>query len=551
MTKIFSARAIITMNAGQPRATHILVKDGRILAVGQKNDLPHWEKNFGAHDIDTQFSEKILMPGFVEGHSHLFEGMLWDHVYVGFYDRQGPDGKIWPGLKSIDAVVERLKHIRDQDPERTAPLVAWGFDPIFFGERRLACPDLDQVATDLPVLVFHSSLHIVNTNQFIVDKADIDAADNSEFLRRDQNGKLTGEFLGQMGMFMAARSSGMNLFASANAEYVIHNFAAVGQRAGVTTATDLANSLSDEAVDTLSRVTKEARFPMRLVLALSANAVEPEEGIKRLNEVADKQNSKLDMRSVKLVADGSIQGFSARLRWPYYHNGAANGLWYIDPDRLVHLIDCYHRAGLQIHIHTNGDAATDAALDAIEAAQSGHYRPDHRHMLQHCQMADRAQFRRMKALGVGVNLFSNHIYYWGDAHMTMTVGPDRAHRLDNAGEALREGVAMTIHSDAPVTALGPLFTAWCAVNRVTSTGHRLGGEAEQITVAEALEAITLGAAHSLKMDHLIGSLEIGKHADFAVLDSDPTDCPPETLKDIRVHATVVGGEIFINDTPNA
>ncbi len=548
MTKIFSARAIITMNPGQPRATHIAVRDGRILAVGRKENISSWEASFGPCELDPQFHDKVILPGFVEGHAHLFEGMLWDHIYVGFYDRQGPDGTIWPGLKSIEDVVARLQQIRAQDPLSTKPLVAWGFDPIFFGERRLKAADLDQVATDCPVLVFHASLHIVNTNQYIIDKAGVDASDNSEFLRRDDHGKLTGEFLGQMGMFLAARSSGMDLFASANAEHVIHNFAAVGRRAGVTTTTDLANSLSDDAVSTLSRVTRQPDFPMRLVVAHSANGIEADQGIARLAEVADQQNEKLVMNSIKLVADGSIQGFSARLRWPYYHNGAPNGLWYIDPDRLTQLIDSYHRAGIQIHVHTNGDAATDAALDAFEAALGNHYRADHRHMLQHCQMADRAQFRRMKALGVGVNLFSNHIFYWGDQHLNMTMGPDRAHRLDNAGCALREGVAMTIHSDAPVTALAPLFTAWCAVNRLTSSGHTLGGDVEKISIDEALEAITLGAAYSLKMDHLIGSLEIGKYADFAVLDHDPTDIEPETLKDIHVHATVVGGMAFVNET---
>ena len=107
-------------------------------------------------------------------------------------------------------------------------------------------------------------------------------------------------------------------------------------------------------------------------------------------------------------------------------------------------------------------------------------RADHRHTLQHCQMADAAQFRRMAALGLCANLFANHLCYWGDAHYAMTMGPDRAERMDACATALAHGVPLAIHSDAPVTPLGPLFTAWCAVNRLTPTGRVLG-ERERIS----------------------------------------------------------------------
>jgi hypothetical protein len=158
-------------------------------------------------------------------------------------------------------------------------------------------------------------------------------------------------------------------------------------------------------------------------------------------------------------------------------------------------------------------------------------------------MADAALFRRMRALGVCVNLFSNHIFYWGDAHYELTMGPERAGRLDATGTAQRIGVPYSIHSDAPITPLNPLFTAWCAVNRTSSSGRPLGKETEAITVAQALAAITLGAAYTLKLDHLVGSIEAGKFADFAVLDRDPFEVEPEKLRDIGIWGTVVGGHV--------
>ena len=196
-----------------------------------------------------------------------------------------------------------------------------------------------------------------------------------------------------------------------------------------------------------------------------------------------------------------------------------------------------------MHIHVNGDEASEAALDAIEEAQARHPRFDHRHTLQHCQMADDAQFRRMAALGTCVNLFANHIWYFGDQHYEVTMGPDRAMRLDACGSALRHGVPLAIHSDAPVTPMGPLHVAWCAVNRLTPSGRVLG-ENQKISVEAALQAITLGPAFTLKLDREIGSIEIGKKADFAVLGEDPFAVPPVELKDLPVLGTVMGGRHF-------
>ena len=163
--------------------------------------------------------------------------------------------------------------------------------------------------------------------------------------------------------------------------------------------------------------------------------------------------------------------------------------------------------------------------------------------MQHCQLADGALFRRMRALGLCVNLFANHIFYWGDEHYARTVGPERAERMNACASALANGVPAAIHSDAPITPLGPLFTAWCAVNRRTASGRMLGA-GERIGVGEALRAITLGAAYTLKLDGEIGSIECGKRADFAVLEDDPTEIGADRLRDVRVWGTVQDGRAF-------
>ena len=149
----------------------------------------------------------------------------------------------------------------------------------------------------------------------------------------------------------------------------------------------------------------------------------------------------------------------------------------------------------------------------------------------------------MKALGVAVNLFANHHFYWGDEHYRMTVGPERATRMNACRTALQTGVPLAIHSDAPVTPMGPLFTAWCAVNRLTASG-RVQGDYECIGVDDALRAVTLGAAYTLKLDSEVGSIETGKRADFAVLEQDPFEVAPSALRDVPVWGVVQGGRVF-------
>jgi predicted amidohydrolase YtcJ len=203
-----------------------------------------------------------------------------------------------------------------------------------------------------------------------------------------------------------------------------------------------------------------------------------------------------------------------------------------------------HKAGVKTHIHTNGDAASLLAIDAIAQAMLQTADADHRHTLEHVQLADRGQFKRMRNLGICVNLFANHLYYFGDTHYEQTLGPDRANRMDACRDAAEVfGGDFAIHSDAPVTPMAPLFTAWCAVNRLTQSGRQLGNR-QRISVAAALHCITLGAAYVLKMDDEIGSIATGKRADFCILEEDPLNVDPIALRDIAVAGTVLGGVHF-------
>jgi len=311
----------------------------------------------------------------------------------------------------------------------------------------------------------------------------------------------------------------------------------------VTTATDLAAKLSDEVVQVGLNITARDDFPLRLMPFRFHHGLTPSELLQHVLELAEKTTDRFRLGRIKVVADGSIQGFTARLNPPGYYNGAPNGLWYIAPEQMLEIYKLALEHNIQVHTHTNGDEATDLALDTLEKALQKYPRHDHRFTLQHGQLINSAQFKRMARLGCCVNHFANHHFYWGDEHYHLTVGPERAERMNPCRTALDHHIPLAIHSDAPITPIGPLFTAWCAVNRLTNSG-RVQGEHERISVDEALYAITMGAAYTLQMDNEIGSIEAGKRADFAVLEDDPTTIDPLMLKDVNIWGTVQDGRVF-------
>ena len=535
---IFSARKIITMNPSQPEATHVAVRDGRILGAGTLEELAGW----GPHTVDVRFADKVLMPGLVEGHAHLMAGALWRHTYCGYFDVADHEGRNWPGARTLDAVLARL--VQSLAKKAEGPLLGWGFDPIYFGSQRMNRQHLDQVSSERAVGVMHASGHILNVNTVALQRAGyLRTGIDHPGIPLGADGLPTGELKGPDAMMPAFAQVGLDRSFLSGDEFGIRAFAKLAVRAGVTTSTDLAATLSDAELDVLLRITDEPDYPLRLVPFLRLLSMSAADTVERACTIAPRSTERVRLGRIKAVADGSIQGFSARMRWPGYFNGAPNGLWYTAPEALRECYTLALRRGVQVHTHTNGDEATELVLDCVAQALSAVPTRDHRFTLQHCQLADAAQYRRMAAQGMCANLFANHHFYWGDQHYATTVGPERAQRMNACATALRSGVPFSIHSDAPITPLGPLFTAWCAVNRLTASGRVLGA-LECISVADALHAVTLGAAYTLKLDSEIGSIECGKRADFCVLHEDPMAVDPMALKDVRVWGTVLGGRPF-------
>ena len=534
---VFRATKIITMDINRPVATHVAVQDGKILAVGGADCADEW----GAVHHDDRLADTVLMPGLIEGHAHMMAGAMWQFAYAGYHDRIDPNGKLWKGMTDIDAVIGGLTRYAD-GLDREAPLVAWGFDPIFLQSERLSRVHLDQISTDRPIAIVYSNFHLMCVNSKALEMAQYTRDTNAEGVIKGSDGEPTGELQEMAAMFPVLRRLGIDFRSLSQSSEAIHTYADVACHAGVTTVTDLFSTMQDEDLDVMLQVTGEPGFGLRIVPAIGAMGAVPAEIAARALALKAQSTDKLRLGAVKLMTDGSIQGWTARIKWPFYVGGQPNGIWNTPPDQIRALVMSLNAAGVQMHIHVNGDEASSVSIDAIEEALREHPWQGHRHVLQHCQMMGADQFRRCADMGICTNIFSNHIWYFGDQHAALTIGQDRAERMDALRSAIDAGVHVAIHSDAPVTPMGPLFTAWCAVNRKTMSGRTMGA-AQCVTVKEALHAITLGAAYTLKLDSEIGSIETGKIADFAVLGDDPTTVDPAALKDVPVLGTVSGGQV--------
>jgi predicted amidohydrolase YtcJ len=216
---------------------------------------------------------------------------------------------------------------------------------------------------------------------------------------------------------------------------------------------------------------------------------------------------------------------------------------YIDKDVLDDAVETRLRQGWAVCVHANGDAAIDRALDAFAKAKAKGLDPAAmRCRIEHCSILHDEQIDKMAELGLSPSFLIGHVHYWGKAFVEDIFGLEKASKLDRTGACEDKGIRWSLHSDDPVTEMNPLRCMENAVVRNMWRSDELLSPEERVPVAAALRAMTIDAAWQCHSDHEVGSLEVGKFADFVVLAQDPLNVPPETLGSIDVLETWVGGE---------
>lgn len=528
--KLYVGGSIVTMDP-QNRVVEALAVDGdRIVSTGSRAELRAWAEDAGAEVIDLE--GRTIVPGFIDAHGH-FPGAGLTAVFVDL--NSPPIGSV----ESIENLVTLLSQRAAETPEGEWILGIGYDDTLMLEQRHPTRHDLDRVSTRHPIGVLHISGHlgVANTAALEVSGISAETPDPQGGLirREDAGGRPNGVLEETATQPITSRLvpgfvDVLRMLERAKELYL---------EQGVTTAQSGATAAG--LVRLFDWASWLGLVPLRLIVWPTPAAADS----LLTGELEAGQWDPLRLRvgAVKMIADGSIQGYTGYLREPYRippgDDPFYRGYPRIPRDELIERVQRYHGAGLQLAIHGNGDASIDDILDAIELAQAESPRADARHIIIHAQMARDDQLDRMKRLGVLPSFFSLHTFYWGDRHRRIFMGPERAARISPAKSALARGVRFTIHCDAPVVPMEPLRLVWAAVNRKTRSDFTLG-EAERISPMQALAAVTIDAAWQHFEEDVKGSLEPGKLADFVILSRSPLD-DPETIDEIEVIETVIGG----------
>ena len=529
--QVFINGTLLTMDADNRVVEAIAVRGDRIEAVGSTDEIMALVED---DTLVTDLRGRTMLPGFIDAHGHFpYSGMR----VLGADLNSPPVGQLTTMEEVLAALAEQAA---------ITPAGDWVFgfnydDTLLAEKRHPTRAELDAVSTEHPVVASHVSGHMMVANSLALEAIGVNAE------TPDPEGGVIGRLPGSTepnGLLeetarlplMVAMQDVSLLDTYRLMKSAANDYSAVG----VTTAQS--GGVTPELATGLSLFSRLGVVPQRLILF----PFETEFGEELFNggyDPADYATDRVVMGAVKLVADGSIQGYTGYLSHPYhtpYHGDAEyRGYPSIPREKLFAQVAALHEAGYQIAIHGNGDESIEDILDAFEAAQRQHPVADPRMILVHSQMSREDQVARMKDLGVTPSFFTAHTWYWGDRHRDIFMGPERAAVISPGKWALDYGLRFTSHLDTPVTPMLPLQAVWSQVFRQTYGGDVLGPQ-QRVGVMQALRAVTIDAAWQVFQEDSRGSLEPGKYADLVVLSGNPLD-DPMAMRDLEVEQTIIGG----------
>ncbi|MCE6967432.1 amidohydrolase [Cereibacter sphaeroides] len=543
---VYTARRVITMEGNEPEIDAVAVVGDRVLAAGPRAAI---EARLGnqPHVIDDRFEGKVIIAGLIDQHVHpVLAALTMTAKVIAIEDWDLPTG-FSPAARTPEDYIARLTAAEEAMTDPETPLLTWGYHHYFHGLVRR--PDLDAISATRPIIVWHRSAHEFVMNTPALELVGVTEAfvDGLQGTPREQSDFAAGHFYEQ-GAFAI-----MPLIAPvlATPERLMTGLALArdyAHRAGVTLMCEPGGVLSRPLQDAQNTVLSGEDAPMRtfyMADGKSLAALHLKDGrlIEETEALLDWGTGKTAFlpRQVKLFADGAIYSQLMQVTVPYTDGHA--GEWIMDPDFFNPSFDAYWAAGYQIHIHQNGDLGLDIVLDAVERNMRRTPRADHRTVIVHFGYARADQCDRLAALGCIVSANPYYVTALADRYGEIGLGPERADGLVPVGFVRDNGTPISFHSDMPMAPGQPLFLVWAGVNRTTVSG-RVAGPEHRLTVEEALRAVTIDAAQSLRLDVERGSIAPGKYATFTILEDDPFGVPPEAIRDIKVWGTVLEGRVF-------
>jgi len=541
---LYQAKEIITMNPDKPNANVVAVLNGKILAVGTRKEVL---EIFGEqpYEQDGIFNDKVIIPGFIAQHDHpVLAALCMASEILSIEDWSLPSGTV-KAVKDKGDFMTRLGAAEKNLDDPDEPLVTWGYHPSFFGP--LTKADLDKISKSRPVLAWLRSCHeiVMNTaalNQYGVNADLIETWGETP---QKQSVFAEGRFWEQA-MFAVLPKIATVIATPEKLQTGLNIMKQYMFSKGITYGNEPGGLLNKTLQDAVNSVMSNDNMPFRwsfmadgktLCDTYSDDAQVLEEARKLESWYYGKTS--LAKNQVKLFSDGAIYSQLMQVREPYMDDHV--GEWMTDLDVFERAFGIFWDAGFQIHIHVNGDAGLDRVLNTLEKNIRRNPRYDHRTVLVHFAVSQKDQVDRLARLGC---IVSGNPYYTvalADNYSEHGLGPERADNMVRMGDVERAGVSYSYHSDMPMAPADPLYLMWCGVNRITS-GGRVAAADQTVSREGALKAVTSAAAYSLKMEDQMGSIEMGKLANFTILSDNPITCDPMKIKDIEVWGTVVEGK---------
>lgn len=518
---VVRADTVLTVDESFSREEAFAVYGDEITAVGTHEAITELA---GPETEILDVEDQTVLPGFIDAHCHMtFRGRS-DYLEVDL----GPET-----VGSMDELAAELAAEAEATPEGEWIVGAGHDDTKLEEQRHPTRHDLDEASTDHPIMITPAGGHVAMVNTRAIETAGIDDEtpdpDGGHFEREDDgypNGIL----------HEAASDPFETLIPDPTPEEDQAALREVCERYNSKGITGVGEAVvHPEEIRMYRDGAKQDNLSVRAYLMVLHDHFDD---LNRMRIDSGFGDEMVKIGLIKNFVDGAIAARTAYLEEPYEGRDDRGDL-VISQEELDEQIMDAHKAGYQIGVHANGDAAIEMLLDAYERALEAHPREDHRHRIEHGTMVNDEIVDRIEELNLCVLPFSTYIYQHGDDKLSEY--GDRLERMFPYSSYLERGIPVGGSSDNPAGLLPPLLGIRTMVTRKTRSGDAISPH-EAISVEEAIRVYTTGAAYCSFEEEIKGSIEPGKLADFVVLSEDPTEVPADDIHEIDVEATYLGGE---------
>lgn len=516
--------AIYTLDSALPRAQALAIKDGRFILVGSNAEV---DAIAGLQTERLEAAGRVIIPGMIDAHAHLPNlGRLLRTVNL-------------KGTTSYEEVIVLVKRRAEQLKTGTW-IVGRGWDQNDWDSREFPTHQaLSAAVPRNPVYLERVDGHAALANAMALNLAGVDwrteDPDGGKIIR-DADGKPAGTLIDEARLLVASvvpPVSRRELVAQIQAGMREAN------RWGLTGIHDA--GVGADTVELYEELAAQGQLTLRYYAMVEAGSPGLLELLGHGPRIAMGDNM-VWTRAIKVSADGAMGSRGAALLRDYHDDPGNRGLMLADYDSVLTVARLALENGFQLNVHAIGDRANRSVLDAYQEALSEYPGRDHRFRIEHAQLLAPDDIPRFAQLGVIPAMQGSHqtsdMYWIGDR-----LGRPRREGA-YAWRSLREtGVIIPNGSDFPVEEVNPLISFHAFVTRQDADGWPEGGwfPKQRLTREEALESITIWPAYAAFMENDVGSITVGKLADFVILDRDIMTVPPDEILGARVLRTVVGG----------